>query len=110
MERRCFVSVSIRGVEAATASRDVELGEFHAVWRDGISIGSDPSCTLVLSELRPVEALLVGASNHRLLYRLPEGTSLPVSKPLGRYDVRVDYREFQVGPYLIRVSETDHET
>jgi hypothetical protein len=105
-QRKCFVSVSIR--DSDRPSRETELGEFHAVWKDGVSIGSDQACTVVLPGLAPVAARVVGASNHKLLYRLPEGTSLPlppVPRSLGPYDERVDYREFRVGPYVIRFGE-----
>ena len=54
-------------------------------------------------------ARVIGALNHKLLYRLPEGATLPlppVPRPAGRYDQRVDNGEFQVGPYWIRLSES----
>ena len=112
MGRKCFVTMSVRGPYPDAPPRDTELGEFLAVWTGGISIGSDPGCTVVLPELAPVEARVVAGSNHRFLYRLPQGTSLPlppVSYPLGRYDQRVDNGEFQVGPYWIRFSEVYRE-
>lgn len=107
MEQKCFVSVSICGLDPGTSSRDVVLGEFHAVWEAGVSIGSDPNCTVVLPDLAPVAVLIIAASNHKLLYRLPEETSLPLPPrgpglPPGDYDQRVDDREFHVGPYKIR--------
>ena len=83
------------------------LGEFHAVWDAGVSIGSDPNCTVVLPDLSPVAVRIIGLSNHKLLCRLPEGTSLPlplVSSVLGPEE-RVDGREFQVGLYRIRFGE-----
>jgi hypothetical protein len=112
MAEKCFVSVSIRRPDPGGVSRDVELGEFHAVWEAGVSVGSDPRCTIVLPDLPPVAVRVVAASNHKLLYRLPEGTSLPlppVTYPVGQYDERVDYREFQVGPYMIRFGEVYRE-
>src|SRR5262249_23880474 len=42
---------------------------------------------------------VVAASNHKLLHRLPERTSLSlplVTDALGRYDDRVNYREFKI--------------
>jgi hypothetical protein len=112
VERKCFAWISIRGPYPEAPPRDIELGEFHAVWKGGVSIGSDPDCTIVLPELAPVEVRVVGASNHKLLYRLPQGTSLPlppVIYPVGRYDERVDSREFRVGPYFIRFHEVYRE-
>jgi hypothetical protein len=108
MERKCFVKVSIRTAEPGGFLRDLELGEFLAVWTKTVSIGSDPGCTVVLPDLPPVAVRVVAASNHKLLYRLPEGTRLPlppVTSPLPEYDNRVDYRAFTVGPYLIQFGE-----
>jgi hypothetical protein len=109
LAKKCIASVSIRGPSPDSPSTVTELGEFYAVWQDGISIGSHPRCTIVLHELPPVAARVIGASNHKLLYRLPEGASLPlppVTRPVGHYDQRVDYGEFQVGPYWIRFDES----
>jgi hypothetical protein len=106
--RKCIILASIRDPSSDSPPTITELGEFHAVLWDGITIGSDPNCTIVLNELAPVTARVIGASNHRLLYRLPEGASLPlpaVERPPGRYDRRVDNAEFQVGPYWIRLFE-----
>ena len=106
MVRKSFVSVSIRRPDPGSFTRDAELGEFKEVWKAGVSIGSDPRCTIVLPDLPPVAARVVAAPNHKLLYRLPEGTSLPLpaeTPSIGRYDERVDHREFQVGPYTIRL-------
>jgi hypothetical protein len=111
-ERKCFVSVSIRRADPGSFTRDAELGEFHAVWGAGVSVGSDPRCTIVLPDLPSVAVRVVAASNHKLLYRLPEGTSLPlppVTRPVGGYDARVDYAEFPVGPYMIRFGEVYRE-
>ena len=108
MDRKCFVSVSVRGTSSKSVSETSELGEFHAVWKNGVSIGSDPRCTVVLPELAPVSARVIAASNHKLLYRLPGSTSLPlppVTFPVGRYDERIDYREFSAGPYWICFGE-----
>lgn len=108
MNNKCFVSISIRGPAADSPTLDTELGEFGVVWPNGVTIGSDPRCTVVLQELAPVAVRVLAASNHKLLFRLPEGTSLPLpapTRPIGHYDQRVDYREFQVGPYWIRFGE-----
>jgi hypothetical protein len=107
--RKCIVIASILGPSPDSPPLITELGEFHAVWQDGVSIGSDPLCTIVLPELAPVAVRVVGASNHKLLFRLPEGASLPLppaTRPIGRYDQRVDNGEFQVGPYRIRFGES----
>lgn len=45
------VMVTIRGPEPITAERVIDLGEFHAVWEPGITIGSDSGCTVVLPQL-----------------------------------------------------------
>ena len=73
MAKKCFVSISVRGPYPEAPPRDTELGEFQAVWKGGVSIGSDPDCTVVLPELAPVEVRVVAQSNHRVLYRLPPG-------------------------------------
>lgn len=110
MDRKCFVSVSIRGLDPGVVSREVVLGEFHDLWRDGVTIGSDSSCSVVLPGLAPVEVLIFGVSNHKLLYRLPEGDfPFPPFGSQGNYDKRVDYREFQVGTYMIRFGEVHRE-
>ena len=107
MEQKCFVVVSIRGLDLIAASRDVVLGEFSAVWQNGVSIGSDPRCTVVLPDLASVAVRIIGASNHKILRRLPEETSFPLPpvSALASSDERVDNREFQVGPYCIRFGE-----
>ena len=115
MDRKCFVSVSVRGTSSESVPRTSELGEFHAVWKNGVSIGSDPRCTVVLPELAPVSARVIAASNHKLLYRLPQSTSLPlppVTFPVDRYDERIDYREFQLvrtGFVLARFTVTSED-
>ena len=100
----CVVSVSILGLEPSAASREVVLGEFHGDLDAGVSIGSDPNCTVVLPDLAPVAVLIIGASNHKMVFRLPEGASLPLPpRGLGLPGGdRVDDREIHVGPYKIR--------
>ena len=95
---KSFETILIR-TSSNSVSRDVELGEFQTVWKDGVSIGSDPGCTISLPDLPPVAARVVAMSNHKLLYRLPVGTSFPLPpvSSLGPYDQRVDHREFEVG-------------
>lgn len=108
MAQKCFVLASVRGPSPASLPHEVEVGGCHAVWQDGVSIGSHPNCTIVLPELTPVAAFVRAASNHKLLYLLPEGTSLPLPRPafpVGHYDHRIDSREFQLGPYWIRFQE-----
>jgi hypothetical protein len=112
MGRKSFVLVWIRSCDPGSLSQHAELGEFHAVWKAGVSIGSDPRCTIVLPNLPPVAARVIAASNHKLLYRLSEDVSLPlppVTYPVAAYDARVDYGEFQVGPYMIRFGEVYRE-
>jgi hypothetical protein len=108
--RRCFVYVSVRNSTQASESWRNELGEFHEVWARPVYIGRDPACTVVLpaSEVAPVAVRVAAASHHRLLYRLPPETTLPLplgSFPVGPADEIVDSRDFQVGPYTIRFSE-----
>src|SRR5262245_20985671 len=112
MAEKYFVKATIGVADSIATPMYVELGEFHAVWKNGVSIGSDPGCTLVLKGLAPVAARVVAASNHKVLYRLPEGTTLPlppVPFPLGKYDSRVDEGEFKLGEYVISVSEFRRE-
>lgn len=108
MRGKCFVSVAIRGPSADSPATETELGEFRTVWDEGVTIGSDSQCTVVLPDLPSVVVRVVAASNHKLLFRLPEGTTMPlppVTRPIGGFGSRVDYREFQVGPYWIRFGE-----
>jgi hypothetical protein len=110
MSEECFVSVSIRGSSPDSPSRESELGEFSAFWKNGVTIGSDPRCTIVLHELAPVAACLTAGSNHKFLHYLPEGASLPLEEhELYQSDVRVDYNEFQIGPYWICFGEVYRE-
>jgi len=109
MTRKSFVTVSIRQTQGGEERR-MELGEFHSTWESGVTIGRDPRCTVVLTseEVPPIAARVVAASNHKLLYRLPPETTFPLppmEPPFPQYDERVDYNEFQVGPYLIRFGE-----
>ena len=53
MGRKCIVSASIRGPSFDSPPTVIELGEYGVVLLDGITIGSDPRCTIVLNELRP---------------------------------------------------------
>ena len=109
MGRKCILSVSIRGPSADSPLAVTELGEYCEILKEGVSIGSDPRCTIVLPELAPVAVRVIGASNHQLLYRLPDVVTFPlpaVARPLGRYDQRVDNGEFAVGPYRIQFSES----
>lgn len=102
-----MVSVTVRGSDWP-APQTSELGEFQCVWSEGVSIGSDPGCTVVLPGLPAVAARVVAGSNHKFLHRLPTGTSLPlppVGSMAGEYDDRVDYRAFQIGPYSICFGE-----
>jgi hypothetical protein len=108
MQGKCFVSVAVRGPSADSPTTETELGEFRSVWEEGVTIGSDPRCTVVLPELAPVAVRVVAASNHKLLFRLPEGTTMPlppVTRPVGGFGSRVDYREFPLEPYWIRFGE-----
>ena len=109
MGRKCSLSVSIRGPSADSPLAVTELGEYCEILKEGVSIGSDPRCTIVLPELAPVVVRVIGASSHKLLYRLPDGATFPlppVARPVGRYNQRVDNGEFEVGPYRIQFSES----
>lgn len=89
----------------------VPLDDFYSVWSQGITIGSDLECTVVLhsSEIPPVAALMKAASNHKFFQLLPPGTKLPLNiadYPLGQ---RVDYSPVQVGHFKITFSEERRE-
>ena len=102
MERKTFVRAFIHSDSPDFTSLDVELGEFYSVWKEGVSIGSDPGCTLALPGLPPVAARVIAGSSHRFLYRLPEGASLPLPPPsYTQGGERVDEQVFELGPYLI---------
>ena len=91
------VSVSVRGPGLDDLGRDIEFGEFGSVWMaNGVLIGSDPRCDVVLPELPPVAARVAAAADHELLCHLV--ANLPQSMP------RVDDGAFDLGPYSIRFS------
>ena len=105
--RACVARVTVRDAQGAIlAERD--LGEFGAVWSAGVSIGSDAGCTVVLPGLPPVAVRVLAAANHKLLYRLPPGTGLPLPPPtwpMPQRGERVDHAPFRVGPYEVSFSE-----
>lgn len=110
---KTYVVASVRSAEPGGRSWTVELGEWHGVyWPNGITIGSDPRCKVVLPspDVAPVAARVQAASNHRLLERLPPGTTLPLpplGKTAGHYDERD--REFRIGPFLVSFEEPYRE-
>ena len=102
------VVISIRGPEPDTAVQTLDLGEFRAVWDEGISIGSHPECTVVLPELPSVAGWLFAGSNHRFLHHPPDGTSPEALPPESRFldpYRRVDNRDFNLGPYRIHLGK-----
>lgn len=108
MSRVCFVTVAVSRVHGGAATTR-ELGQFHAVWRKGVSIGSDGQCDISLPGLAPVAAMVLAVSNHKLLYLAGSpGFALACDYddgPLPRYDARVDYGSFEVGPYRLQFGE-----
>ena len=92
------VLVRIRRPEAGAEVRTIDLGAFHAAWGSGVTLGSDPGCTVILPDLPPIAARLTAASNHRYLQVFPQGVSR-----------RVDRQEFGLGPYRIRIIEASSQ-
>lgn len=105
LSRDCFVTVSITRVdEGFTAAR--ELGEFHGVWRKGVSIGSDEACAICLPGLAPVAAVVLAVSNHKVLY-LPGSANFELARNHagGRvpdYDARIDHSGFHLCAYHLQ--------
>ncbi|MFT3696911.1 MAG: hypothetical protein QM831_27465 [Kofleriaceae bacterium] len=71
------------------------VGERQAVLDNttGFSIGSDPSCDVILPAA-PSKSKLTGASNHRF-----------IQTPDDEMRRRVDFGQFQLGAYLLQYSE-----
>lgn len=112
MGKEYFVTVHVTRVdEGFTATR--ELGEFSATWRKGVTIGSDEQCDVCLPGLDPVAAVVLAASNHKLLYRAGspgfEHARAASRKELPDYDARIDYSTFTVGPYALQFGERSRE-
>ena len=108
VNRTCFVTATI-GHEDRRPTTTLDLGEFHTVWRKGVRIGSDPACEVCLPDLAPVAAVLLAASNHKLLY-LPGSPGFAAALDrkdgdLPHYDARVDYSVIPVGPYTVQFGE-----
>lgn len=103
------VKVSITRVDEGFTSTRL-LGESRAIWRKSVTIGSAETCDVCLPGLPPVAAVVLGVSNHKLLYRVGskgfEEACQPVLKSLPDYDARVDYSPFEVGPYTIQLGDT----
>ena len=108
MVQSCFVTLSITTPQGEVLPPK-KLGEFKATWTGGVSIGSDVNCDIVLNGLLPVAAIVLAASNHKLLYR--HGTSNFAKAveyaggPIPEYDQRVDYRSFDVADYTLQFGE-----
>lgn len=86
-----------------------ELGEFHAVWSKGVTIGSDAQCDVSLPGLAPVAAVAVAMSNHKVLYLAGSpgfAAACSDSADLPDYDERVDYSPFEIGPYRLQFGES----
>lgn len=71
--------------------RAIDLGDFYEAWATPVTIGSDPSNRVVLAGLPARAATLRAMSNHKML------------EVEGQPARRVDHREFQLGPYKIRI-------
>lgn len=99
------VEVSLRDNQTGTETK-VSLGEFHAVWEKGITVGSDEDCDIVLrsSEVAGKHVLLTARSNHKFLKALKgsgvkaHGVDVPEEKM-----VRIDGEELQVVHYSLRI-------
>ena len=48
---------------------------------DPVGIGCDPGCTISLPDLPAVAVRVIGASNHKLRYRMPERDDVSVAAP-----------------------------
>jgi pSer/pThr/pTyr-binding forkhead associated (FHA) protein len=86
--------------------RTLWLGEFRAVWSNGVTIGRDPDCDVVLDdpEVAPRHAELHAVSNHKYL-RVLDGATVQSRRgevPAGG-DIRVDGSEFHIGPFTVRL-------
>lgn len=81
------------------------LGDFHEVWTSGVTVGSDPDCTIELPGLPQVAVLVFGLGNHKLMVNLPPEARLPVARESSNYDRRVDYGPFEVGRYVVQFGE-----
>lgn len=108
MVRECYVTLTVSSLNG-NSMPPRELGEFQSTWKPGVSIGSDAGCDVVLSELAPVAAVVLAASNHKLLYRhgspgFDQARNYS-GGPVPPYEERVDYREFNVGGYVLRFGE-----
>ena len=60
--RQCYVTLTITSPQGEVMPTRV-LGEFKSTWKEGVSIGSDPKCTIVLEGLAPAAAIVLAASN-----------------------------------------------
>ncbi len=114
MEKRRIVTVEIRKRAGGAVLEVRELGEFHAVWANGVSIGSDPRCSVALPDLPSVACRAIGDDHRRLAYLLPEGQdsspSLDPPPPPAPHDPalrRVDSAEVPLGPYRLRFVTRD---
>lgn len=108
LSRVCFVTVSISPLDGGDATTR-ELGEFHATWSKGVTIGSGERCDVRLPGLAPIAAVVLAASNHKVLYRPGSPGFALACKYDGEsfpdYDERIDYSPFEVGPYRLQFGE-----
>jgi hypothetical protein len=86
--------------------RTLRLGEFRAVWRKGVTVGSAAGCDVVLDDpaVSPRQVLLVALSNHKFLRVLGGGAVRAGGRAASAgQELRVDGTEFRVGPYSLRL-------
>lgn len=117
---RTLVTIWIRHEPSGTAVR-LELGEFHKVWEHGVTIGSDPSCTIVLfaPEVAPRHMCVFALSNHLFLedwsivsqkgedvsqFRPPQTLAEKQEREV-RSDIWKPFKTFSIGPFQLMFDE-----
>jgi hypothetical protein len=107
-EKDDLVTVSVTPVNGGETTTYV-LGEFRAVWRKGVFIGSAERCDLRVPGVPPIAAVLLALSNHKLLY-LPDDEGFAQARnftggEIPDHGVRIDYAAFPVGAYRLQFGE-----
>ena len=93
----CVLIVTSGGREIARATVE------PSAWPGGVTIGSDPRCTIVLAGCAPV-AVVLFAWNHRAFWRRVDAADFPVEVPTLPTDGDDDTRApFAIGPHTVRV-------